>query len=269
MNTDYFELNHKIIGEGKPIIILHGFYPDIHSMTSSLEPIFEEINGFKRIYVDHPGTGGTKSSKDLTNSDDILNTITEFVNNTIPHENFLVIGESYGGYLARGLVKKMQEKIDGVALICPVITANPTQINTPKHQILSEDTNYMNSLSSKNNEIFKSTAVIQDKYTYERFQNEIIPGMRIADSEFLEKIRKNYAFSFDVDNLKQPFDKPSLIITGKQDSVVGYNDALTLLDTYTRTTTAILDSAGHNLKIEQPNLFNKLISNWLSRISNA
>lgn len=54
--------------------------------------------------------------------------------------------------------------------------------------------------------------------------------------------------------------------TGRQDNVVGYHDAWRLIEDYPRATFAVLDMAGHNLQIEQPDVFNSLVDNWLNRL---
>lgn len=51
----------------------------------------------------------------------------------------------------------------------------------------------------------------------------------------------------------------------KQDSSVGYKDAINIMDYYPRGSFAILDIAGHNLQIEQPQLFSSLVNEWLDR----
>jgi pimeloyl-ACP methyl ester carboxylesterase len=70
----------------------------------------------------------------------------------------------------------------------------------------------------------------------------------------------------NVDAASPPFDKPTLILTGRQDSSVGYRDAWQILENYPRGTFAVLDRAGHNLQIEQETLFNALINEWLDRV---
>ncbi|BCG56923.1 alpha/beta fold hydrolase [Paenibacillus sp. URB8-2] len=100
--------------------------------------------------------------------------------------------------------------------------------------------------------------------TIARYNEEILSGCRLADEAFLAGIKTRYSFSFSVDT--NVFDKPGLLITGRQDSMVGYQDASILLDKYTRTSFAVLDRAGHNLQIEQPGLFNALMHEWLDRV---
>ncbi|MCP4419711.1 MAG: alpha/beta hydrolase, partial [Chloroflexi bacterium] len=89
-----------------------------------------------------------------------------------------------------------------------------------------------------------------------------------GDPEFQSKIRENpenYAFSFDVDDVSGPFLGPSLIITGRQDSIVGYRDAWKILENYPRATFAVLDRAGHLLE-ETEDLVHTLINEWLDRV---
>ena len=90
----------------------------------------------------------------------------------------------------------------------------------------------------------------------------------MGDVEFLGKIREQpekYAFSFNVDNLPEPFPGPALIITGRQDAIVGYRDAWSILDKYPRASYVILDRAGHQLE-DKDGLVNVLINDWLDRV---
>ena len=61
------------------------------------------------------------------------------------------------------------------------------------------------------------------------------------------------------------FDRPSLILTGRQDDSTGYLEQFALLPHYPRATYAVLDVAGHNLQLEQPELFGALVREWLQR----
>jgi pimeloyl-ACP methyl ester carboxylesterase len=64
-----------------------------------------------------------------------------------------------------------------------------------------------------------------------------------------------------------PYTRPALIITGRQDSSVGYADQFALLPHYPRATFAVLDVAGHNAQFEQPELFDALMREWLDRVA--
>lgn len=73
-------------------------------------------------------------------------------------------------------------------------------------------------------------------------------------------------FSFDVDELNVPFTKPCLILSGKQDTEVGYKDQFELLEKYPNASYHALNRAGHNLQIEQPELFQSIVKDWLKGV---
>ncbi len=122
-------------------------------------------------------------------------------------------------------------------------------------------------LTKEEAEAFEEMSVVQSMEIYNRYKTEISSGISISDKSFLEKIDENYQFSFDVDHMKSKFTKPTLFILGKQDSCVGYKDAWDILDNYPRATFAVLDRGGHNLQLEQADLFSALVKEWLIRVS--
>lgn len=260
-------INYEIVGSGKPIIMLHGYHVDHRLMIGCMEPVLSNKVGYKRIYIDLPGMGKSESAKWITSSDIMLDIVTTFIDEVIPNENFLLTGESYGGYLARGVIYKMADRVDGVLLICPVIIADYEKRNVPEHVVLAKDNKLLSKLIPEMAEDFNSSAVVQSKKIYDRYKNEIMSGVDIADNIFLHDFKKyGYAFTFDVDKLKDKFNKPSLILLGKQDNSVGYKDSWAILENFPRATFAVLDNAGHNLQIEQEDVFNSLVNEWLLRV---
>lgn len=262
-------INYKVVGEGFPIVILHGWSLDHQAMFSCLEPVFKKQSGWKRIYIDLPGMGSSEPLESIQNSDDMLNGILQFVDQLIPNEPFLICGYSYGGYLARGIAHFRRNLVQGMLLFAPVIAADTNERCLPDHQILKKDPDLISRLSPEDAAEFEPMFVKQGEREWERFRQEILIPARKADSEFMGRIHLNgYGFSFDVDGDSSPFEHPVLIITGRQDSSVGYKDAWGLMDNFPRATFATLDTAGHNLQIEQPDVFDALVNNWLIRVLN-
>lgn len=263
-------INYEIIGEGKPIVMIHGYYSDNRVMAGCMEPIFSVKGGYKRIYIDLPGMGKSESAEWITNSDIMLDIVIDFIERIIPNENFLIVGNSYGGYISRGVLYKMAERVDGVALICPLIIADYKKRSVEQHVVLVKDNELLSKLTPENAEDFNSGFVVQSKKIYKRYQNEVMSGVEIANGEFLQNIMKNgYGFSFDVDKINEKINKPSLILLGKQDDCVGYKDAWNILKNFPRATFAVLDRAGHNLQIEQGELFNSLVKEWITSVEES
>jgi pimeloyl-ACP methyl ester carboxylesterase len=255
---------------GTPVIMLHGFGCDHRLMKGCMEPIFSWQLDWQRIYLDLPGMGRTPGSEHIKNTDDILDLVVDFIDAVIPGQRFLLAGESYGGYLSRGVLLRKFEQVEGMALIAPGIIMESLRRDAPLRSVIVEDAQLLALLAPQDAEEFGAMAVVQDEYNWERFRDEILSGASIRDEAFVEKIRYGqYGYSFDVDNLLQPFSKPVVILTGRQDHVAGYRNAWRILENYPRGTFAVLDRAGHNVHIEQNKLFEALIGEWLDRVEES
>ncbi|MBO8171417.1 MAG: alpha/beta hydrolase [Bacillaceae bacterium] len=247
--------------------MLHGFSLDHRMMATCFEPVFQRREGWQRLYIDLPGMGKTKGADWIKSSDDILQVLLQFIDTVIPDQRFLIAGESYGAYLAGGILKKKREWIDGMALICPMIKADVNERILPPHRVVRKEPGLASQLEPEAYDVFKSLAVIQTQEVLNRFHTDILEASSIADHQFLQRIKEEgYALSCDPDHYAHPYEKPVLIVTGRQDAVTGYQDAFGLLQHFPRSSYIVMDGAGHNLQIEQPDLFENLVHNWLDRV---
>ncbi|EGK11918.1 alpha/beta hydrolase [Desmospora sp. 8437] len=258
-------------GSGTPVLLLHGYSLDHRMMTACMEPVFAERPDYHRIYPDLPGMGLTPAQPWIQNSDDMLKAILSFIDTVIPDRPFLVVGESYGGYLAQGIAAKKEEQVMGLALICPMVIPDASRRTLPDPTVLHRDERLLSELEStaapEAVEDFKQIAVIQDRSHWERFDREILAGSRLADADLLQRVKSNYGFSHDLNReLEKSFTGPTLILAGRQDAAVGYQDQWVLNQRYPRASFAVLDRAGHNLHIEQSRLFEALVTEWLDRV---
>ena len=95
------------------------------------------------------------------------------------------------------------------------------------------------------------------------------PAEQQADLEFLSSIQSDvtkYGLSGD---LRVRLEAPTLIVTGRQDTMTGYADAWGLLEDYPRATYAVLDFADHDLPVVNHSLYQALVSDWLDRMEQA
>ena len=259
-------LFYEAYGTGTPIILLHSFSCDHRQMEGGMEPLFAKLQGWRRIYLDLPGMVQTPGRESINSTDDMLDVIVDFIDAIIPGQQFLLVGESYGGYLSQGVVHHKFEQVAGMALICSGTIMERSQRDLPPRTAMVENAVLLAELDPADAEAFAWMAVVQDHYHWERFRDEILSGSKIADEAFLQKISQRYSCSFDVRKLPQPFARPVVLLAGRQDHIAGYRDVWRILDNYPRGTFAVLDHAGHNLQIEQPQLFNALVGEWLDRV---
>ncbi|MCL1965174.1 MAG: alpha/beta hydrolase [Firmicutes bacterium] len=266
---------YEVYGEGKPVVCIHGYTVDHRLMTGCLEPVFEQTQGYKRIYLDLPGMGKTPSARWLRTAEDMLALLKEWIDTVIPGENLLLAGESYGGYLTLGLVHDLPERINGAMLICPAVAYTssapgrilPRRLGPPARHVLHQSPGLKAGADASAMAAFLEMAVIATPETYEKYRRDILPGIRSADTDFLYRhFGAAYSDAFVEDLEAMVFEKPSCIVTGRQDHVVGYADAYKMLDRFPRATFAVLDGSGHNLQIEAVPVFNRLVMDWLGRV---
>jgi len=255
------EIFYETYGAGRPIVMLPGQPSDHHIMMRFMEPLFTQRDGWLRIYPDLPGTGQTPSLS-LATHDQMLEAMLAFIDTVIPGQRFVLAGMSYGGYMARGVVSHKADLIDGVLFCVPQVKAELLQADLPPQTTIVENPKLVVSLGPG-----ASLIVVQNQRVVEAM-SEVFAEVQIADHAFLDRVEASGLSSFDA-TLSIPFGGPTLILTGRQDNLCGYQNAWDLLDSYPRATFAVIDRAGHFMNIEQDVLCRSLTHEWLDRVEEA
>ena len=123
-------------GTGTPVLALHGGGVDHREIMGALEPLFAGRPGYRRVYPDLPGTGRTPAPETVDGADAVLDTLLVLVDDVIGQERFLVVGHSYGGYLARAIANRRPGQVAGLALICSLAGEQGGGDERPEHVIL-------------------------------------------------------------------------------------------------------------------------------------
>lgn len=256
----YGIIDYEIIGEGTPVLIIHGWGISRLTMKAAFEPVFSDIGGYKRFYIDLPGMGNSEHG-DVKNSDDILRHLHQFAVDVIK-DSFIIATQSYAGLLARGFVNKYSSLIRKIILLCPCIIPGVKQGRVEPLTVVEKDDELLSQLTREQYSSFTMMNVVLTRPVWERYERYIMPALESADWDFLNNTLDG-AFSFDPDDLPSPCTIPTLIIAAKQDTEVGYKDQFDLMDIYTNSTYCAVDRAGHNLQIERPELFEGIVRSWL------
>lgn len=261
-------VHHVVHGPEDPdaptVVLVHGFTLDHRALSGPLEPVFASHPGWRRIYLDLPGHGLTKAP-DLGSTDEIFRVLRGAVEALAPRR-YAIVGQSYGGYLARGLVAAHRDRISGLAILVPVVQPRHADRDLPDRQVLFRDPALEARVGA---EVLDADEilVVQDSVTWRATVDNVAPGIAIADPAVTERIAAAYPGTFPLDDAEVAC--PCLILTGRQDHITGYRDAWTILERYPRATFAVLDRAGHTLEAEQPALFRALVGEWLDRIESV
>ena len=259
---------HSItIGTGKPILLIHGFAVD-HRLLLPLEEVFVRRAGWERTYIDLPGFGRTPAGPEIDGSDAVAEVLVDFAKERFGSRRFAVLGMSYGGYLARHVVAEFGAQVDGVALIAPV--AQPGSDRTlPPRTVLREDPGLLGRLDPADARDYQEMAVVQSEDNWRKFEESVLPGLRAQDLSAAARIQSSYSLSSVPEERFGTFDGPGVMITGRQDHVVGHVDQIGLLQHYPHMAFAILDGAGHNVHLDRHAETGALLDGWLDRMQSS
>ena len=72
-------VNYVEHGTGLPVLVLHGAGVDHREAEACFEPVFDDLAGLRRIYLDLPGMGRTAAPETLCSAADVLDALLNFV----------------------------------------------------------------------------------------------------------------------------------------------------------------------------------------------
>jgi len=261
-------IHYEMFGTGTPILFIHGAAGDHQAWLGVDEQLFVDRQDWKRIYLDLPGHGKTPAPDWLNTNDQVLDVLLQFIDRVIPGVRFAVSGFSWGGYLAQGIVYMRFSDVIGLRLIGPAMHRNLEP--KPERMLLVKDETLLTDLDPYLKGLAESALVVQTPDTIGRLRTWqlLVQSALQDDANFHSRLQ--WAYSFDVDKFPQPFDKPTLILLGRQDNVVGYRDAWRAMDNFPRATFTVLDQAGHMIaSLEHVELCQNLSMDWLDRMEQA
>ncbi len=226
------EVNYEIIGEGKPLLILHGWGSN-SKRWQKVGELLAEI-GVKVIIPDLPGFGNSDKPSTVWNLDDYCDFIQEFVK-LLNLEKFYLLGHSFGGALAVKYSLRFPGKIDKLFLV----SAACSRKSSFKKKLLY--------IISK---IFKVFSFIP--FIKKAFYKFIIRKSDYLDTEgimrdiFLKIIKENLS-----DILSQ-VQVPTVIIWGEKDDVTKIKDARLINKKIKGSHLKIIPGASHDLNTKVP-----------------
>ena len=251
-------------GSGTRVVLLHGFGLD-HRSLLPLEPTFERSGQWRRLYLDLPGATQSPVGA-VENSQEVADAVLDEIVKRVGSEPFAILGNSYGGMIARYVAHELRSQVLGLATVAGVFVAPHAERSVPPRTVLKQDPE-IGSVLGAALEQYREDAVVESGDDARAFLKYVLPGLEGADGAALDRIAGNYALDREPEDAHpEPFVQPTLHITGRQDDVVGYADALSRIEHYPRATFTTLDAAGHNILFEQRDLCSELIANWLTRV---
>lgn len=233
---------YESFGAGRPVFFLPSWGGDAGEGRDLHEPLFEQRPGWRRIYVDPPGTGKAPAVPSITDQDGMLQAIAELIDELAGDEPFALAGTSIGALHARGIVRRDPSRVLGLLLRAPGIVIDRARRTVPSAETLVPS---------------------PERDRQHRYYDE---AEARADLDFLGRIQRDVATYGLREDPVVRFERPTLVVTGRQDTIAGYADAWSILDDYPRATFAVLDQEDHFLPGPGRTVYRALVLDWLDRV---
>lgn len=249
-------------GDGLPIIALHGNGVD-HRILLPLDASLERAGQVERIYLDLPGFGGSPALPDPGDLQHMADWLMARIETLVGDRPFALVGSSLGGLLARHVVAQLGGQVVGLALIAPVVDPDPRHRTLPALEAVERDAALLDGLTPSEREEFTSMTARQTRETWALFRDHVLPGVGCADPDAMHRLASRYRLDADPDERMGCFTPPALVLVGRQDHVVGFEDQFALADShFPRATFVALYGAGHNVHLDCPEISSALVEQW-------
>jgi pimeloyl-ACP methyl ester carboxylesterase len=226
------KINYKILGEGKPFLILHGW----GSGSDNWKKVGELLSakGIKVIIPDLPGFGASDKPETAWNLDDYCDFVEDFIK-ILNLEKFSLLGHSFGGSLSVKCSLRFPQKIKKLFLV---------------------------SAACFRRKSFKKRALFVIAKIFKAFS--FIPFLRKAFYKFIVK-RSDYPYTqgimkdiylkiikADLSNLLEKIEVPAVIIWGEKDDITPLKQGRIINQKIKNSQLRIISNASHDLNIKNP-----------------
>ena len=242
------KFTYSEIGEGRPIIILHGLMGGLSNFDGVIK-VFSQ-NGYKLVLPQLP-----IYSKSLLNTN--VKSFSKFLKEFIAFKNYkdvILLGNSLGGHIGLYYTKHFAERVSGL-----VITGSSGLYESAMGSGYTKRSDY-NVIKAKAEEVFYDPAVatkeiVDDVFATVNDRDKLVKILAIAKSA----IRHNMAKDLP------KMATPTCIIWGKNDIVTPPNVAEEFHSLLPNSELYWIDKCGHAPMMEYPERFNEILIEWLEK----
>lgn len=268
------ELFYQTCGQGIPTLLMHGglgwdhqyFRPWLDALGSDLE----------LIYYDHRGNGRSARPRDWGMiSHSIWVEDADHLRAHLGHEKVLLLGHSYGGFLAQEYALRYPERLLGLVLCSTapvldypeVMMSNARARGTPD-QLAAVAEAFSGSASDDS--AFRALTQRLIPLYFHRWNPVFWPGL-FAEHSFcasaFNHALAHCAPSFNTLDRLGSLRVPTLLISGADDWIMPIPQALGRLEAAIPGARAeILEGSGHFPFVEEPARFHSALRQWLQEI---
>ncbi len=240
MAQQSIQLYYEEHGQGKPIILIHGFPLDHSIWNDVVRQLAEKarvITPDLRGYGASPKPEGEYSMRAM--ADDILALMDQ-----LGLEKAIVAGHSMGGYITLAFAKAYPHRLNGIGLVATQAAADLPERRQARLILVDEIKRKgpQAVIPATLNKYSRNPEVL--KYTQELMQN--------ADPHVLMACLKGMADREDMLDFLKEISVPTVVIAGEQDDLIPIERAFEVVERLQRGWMVSIPNAGHMPMMEAP-----------------
>lgn len=247
-----------------PLFMVHGNGVD-HRILKPLGAALEATQIFDMHYIDLPGFGTCPPLANAGGLPELANWLEQLIRKTAGAGRFALLGNSLGALLCQEMADRFPGQAQGLFLLAPVVFPDAARRTVPQPQVAVEDPGLLARLEPRQAQLFSDVAVVQSAEAWQRFEQWVLPGLECSNLRAMAKLSKRYFLDPLPVERERQLDIPVTIVCGKQDHVTGYLDPERLAHRYPLMKVRVLDQAGHNVHLDQPEQVMAEVRDWAQR----
>ena len=255
LNIEGKSLAVDAVGEGKPIVFIHGFPLDRRMWRGQIE---EFSKNHKLIAVDLPGFGESGPSPDVMTMEDYATDVVAVLDELGIAEAVTLCGLSMGGYIAFAFYRAYRERVGRLILCDTKAVADSDEKRTERHataeRALAEGTEFL-----IEGMIPKMVAAGADAGVIAEMEKMV----RTASPGGVAAALRGMAEREDSTELLSRINVPTLVICGAEDQFSPPEEMRPMAEAIPGSRFEVVPGAGHVSPLEKPAGVNRAIGAFL------
>ena len=267
ITVDNKKVHYLEQGEGKPVILIHGFLYNTVMWKKNIEAL---AKNFKVYVIDLWGWGYSERLKELNYSFELYGKQVVGFMDALKIPKASLVGQSMGGGISVYVAAHFPDRVDRLILVDPAVIPYPMTATGKIYQLpfVGEFLNVLpgNALIKKNIQDvwFYDPDKVTDDYVEEVARPLLIKGSLDGMMAVLRNVLKEPYVEVEAQKLAQ-LNKPILIFHGREDKAVPLDRSQKLNALWKGSQLVIFEKAGHTPHEEHPEEFNQLALGFLSQ----
>ena len=258
-------------GSGKPLVLLHAFPLD-HTMWHRILPL---ANHLRLIIPDQRGFGQSTEShsktKPLSSIMQLADDVAKLLDALHIEEPAVIAGISMGGYVAQHVAARHPEKVSHLILIDTKFSADTPEARATRSDLAATvgrvgqkvlaDAMVPNLLAATDEARSKPGRVENEQLLRRLIGTQSIATIQAALGALADRP--------DMSETMQHFEKPVLLICGKEDTITPPVVMEAMEKLLPQGQLVIVSGAGHLPPLEAPTVFHEAVLSFLGHLKNT